>query len=151
MSCFGEEDGVLVVTYNSNDRVNEGRGNPELVFQCPTWVLLSAGVATNLPAGTCSVTITDVEGCQDSLSYTLMEPTAIMATIPDPEDPPCFNSTTKVNIDTVFGAPALLRRLPVYGGWQRHIAAIDVPATSLVMAPHVVEIFDLNGCSAISR
>ena len=150
VSCFGEEDGVLVVTYNSNDRVNEVGANPySWSSNVPLGSTSPLGVATNLPAGTYSVTITDVEGCQDSLSYTLMEPTAIMATIPDPEDPPCFNSTTKVNIDTVFGgagaSPADYQYMVDGNGI---LLPIDVPADIFGDGAHVVEIFDLNGCSA---
>ncbi|MCB9267164.1 MAG: gliding motility-associated C-terminal domain-containing protein [Lewinellaceae bacterium] len=149
VSCFGEEDGILVVTYNSNDMVNEVGPNP--YTWSPNVPLGSAsplGVATNLPAGTYGVTITDVEGCQDSLSYTLMEPTEIMAVVPDPADPPCFNSTTKVNIDTVYGgagsSPADYQYMVDGNGI---LLPIDVPADIFGDGAHDVEIFDLNGCS----
>lgn len=153
VSCFGEEDGVLVVTYNFDDTtVNEVGQNPY------TWssnvpagsASSSLGVATNLPAGTYSVTITDLEGCQDSLTYTLMEPTEIMAVIPDPADPPCFNSTTKVNIDTVFGGagaePADYQYMVDGNGI---LLPINVAADIFGDGAHDVEIFDLNGCSAL--
>lgn len=151
VSCFGEEDGILVVTYNSNDMVNEVGPNPYTwSANIPLGSTSPLGVATNLPAGTYSVTITDVEGCRDSLTYTLMEPEAIMAVVPDPEDPPCFNSTTKVNIDTVFGgAGSSLADYQYMVDGNGILLPISVAADIFGDGAHDVEIFDLNGCSTV--
>lgn len=151
VSCFGLEDGILVVTYNSDDRVNEvGPAPYTWSSNVPLGSASPLGVATNLPAGAYSVTITDVEGCQDSLSYTIMEPSEIMAVVPDPEDPLCFNSTAKVFIDTVSGgAGASLADYQYMVDGNGILLPVNVPADIFGDGAHDVEIFDLNGCSTI--
>lgn len=151
VSCFGEEDGRLVVTYNSGDMVNEVGPNPySWSSNIPPGSTSPLGVATNLPAGAYSVTITDVEGCQDSLSYTIMEPSEIVAVVPDPEDPLCFNSTTKVNIDTVYGgAGSTLADYQYMVDGNGILLPINVAADIFGDGLHDVEVFDLNGCSTV--
>ncbi|MCB0593254.1 MAG: gliding motility-associated C-terminal domain-containing protein [Lewinellaceae bacterium] len=152
VSCFGAEDGVLVVSYDFEDTTLNQVGPEPYTWSSnvPPGSTSPLGVATNLPAGTYGVTITDLKGCQDSLMYTLVEPTEIMASIPDPADPPCFNSTTKVNIDTVFGgAGASLADYQYMVDGNGILLPINVPADIFGDGAHDVEVFDLNGCSAL--
>jgi hypothetical protein len=105
VTCFGDEDGQLAVQYNTNDLINPVSSTPYTWSSNvpPGSASSDSPIALNLPAGTYAVTITDVEGCRDSLMYTIQEPAEIVVIVPDPEDPPCFNSTTPVFIDTIFG------------------------------------------------
>lgn len=152
VSCFGSEDGILAVQYNSNDMINQVGNSPY------TWssnvpigsASPSSPVAQNLPAGTYSVTITDLEGCQDSLSFSIIEPAEIVAIVPDPEDPLCFNSTAKVFIDTIYGGAGTM-----LGDYQYMVdnngilLPPSIPADIFGDGDHEVEIFDQNGCSTI--
>lgn len=99
--CNGLANGSFGVTYNFNDDVNPLGPNPY------TWsnniATSSDSIATDLAAGTYAVTITDINGCQDSISFTVTEPEPLVAIIPDPEDPACFNEPTFIIIDTIFG------------------------------------------------
>ncbi len=150
VTCFGDENGVLAVRYNTNDMINQVGATPY------TWsanvplgsAAPSSPVASNLPAGTYSVTITDVEGCQDSLSFTISEPEEIVAVVPDPEDPLCFNSTTKVFIDTIYGgAGTMLSDYQYMVDGNGILLAPTMPADIFGDGIHIVEVFDPNGCS----
>ncbi len=151
ISCFGEEDGQIAVTYNFNDNINPV-GNTPFTFSpnVPQGAgNAGTGFASGLAAGTYGVTITDENGCEDSVSVTLTEPTEIMAVIPDPEDPPCFDATTLVFIDTVFGGAGNMLddyRYMVDGNGV--LLTPDTPADIFGDGEHTIEIFDPNGCSA---
>ena len=152
VSCFGLEDGILAVTYNSNDMINQVGPNPY------TWsanvplgsATSSSPVAQNLPAGTYFVTITDTEGCQDSVSFQVEEPAEIMAVVPDPEDPLCFNSTTKVFIDTIYGGTGnMLSDYQYMVDNNGILLPPNIPADIFGDGDHEVTIFDPNGCSTV--
>lgn len=152
ISCFGEEDGQIGVTYNFNDNINPVGPNPfTFSANVPAGSGSTAtGFADGLSAGAYTVIITDVRGCQDSVSISLTEPTEIMAVIPDPEDPPCFDATTLLFIDTIFGGAGTTLddyRYMVDGNGV--LLTPDVPADLFGDGEHSVEIFDPNGCTAV--
>lgn len=98
--CAGDANGrisVFISSVNNNDLAASPyawSGN----VAAPT-----SSVAEDLMPGTYSVTVTDVEGCQDSLSYTIGEPEPITFSVLPIEEPLCFGETTPVLIDTAFG------------------------------------------------
>jgi gliding motility-associated-like protein len=152
-SCFGTEDGQLAVQYNNNDLINEVGIAPY------TWssnVPLGSAdpgspVALNLPAGTYGVTITDVEGCQDSLMYTIAEPDEIVVIVPDPEDPLCFNSSTQVFIDTIYGGVGTtLADYQYMVDGNGLLLPPNIPADIFGNGEHTIEAFDQNGCSGMA-
>ncbi|MEL7160248.1 MAG: gliding motility-associated C-terminal domain-containing protein, partial [Bacteroidota bacterium] len=100
VQCAGDANGrigVFVSSVNNNDLGN----NPY------TWSGNVAGtdesLARDLQPGTYAVTVTDVEGCQDSLRFTIGEPEPITFNVLPIEEPLCFGETTPVLIDTAFG------------------------------------------------
>ena len=102
--CAGDANGRIGVFVSSTN-------NNDLAAAPYTWSGNAAepteSLATDLAPGTYSVTVTDVEGCQDSISYTIGEPEAITFSV-DPIIPPlCFGETTPVTIDTAFGGASL--------------------------------------------
>ncbi len=105
VSCNGDMDGIFAVVYNSNANINPVGPNPF------TWSMniapATSDIATNLAAGTYYVTITDTEGCQDSLSYTVGEPAPIVFSVEPPESPLCFGEQTLVFLDTVYGGTGM--------------------------------------------
>lgn len=100
VSCAGDTDGRISVFVNS---VNS---NP--LGDAPySW---SGGVAPpesstamDLSPGMYSVTVTDVEGCRDSIDFTIAEPQSINFTVLPIEEPLCFGETTPIFIDTIIG------------------------------------------------
>lgn len=153
VTCFGDEDGQIGVQYNSNDLINPVGPAPYTWSSNvpPGSAEPSSPVALDLPAGTYSVTITDVEGCQDSLSYTVSEPDEIVIIVPDPEDPPCFNSTTQVFVDTIFGGVGMSLDDYQYSvDGNGILLPPNVPADIFGDGDHIVEAFDANGCSGFT-
>jgi gliding motility-associated-like protein len=101
VSCNGDSNGRITVTYNSTDSINPVGPAP---FTWSNNVAAPASpTALNLAPGTYSVTLTDAKGCTDTLSYTILEPQAIVAIIPPPASPLCFGESTVLTIDTVYG------------------------------------------------
>lgn len=150
VSCFGLEDGQIAVSYNFNDNINEVGNNPFSFSPNvpPANAATDLGFADGLPAGTYSVTITDEQGCQDSVAITLEEPTEIVAEIPDPADPPCFDATTPLFIDTIFGgAGTTLSDYRYMVDANGVLLTPDVPADLFGDGIHIIEVFDPNGCS----
>lgn len=105
VTCNGDTDGQISVTVNDTANINPLGTAP---YNWSGGVAdPSAAIASDLPPGNYAVTITDVKGCTDSLSYTIQEPEPIVAVIPDPEDPRCFGESTLIVIDTVFGGAGM--------------------------------------------
>lgn len=152
VSCFGLDDGQIAVSYNFNDNINEVGDNPFSFSNNVPAANASTdiGFAEGLSADTYTVTITDVRGCQDSITITLVEPSEIQAVIPDPEDPPCFDATTQVFIDTIFGgAGNTLSDYRYMVDGNGVLLTPDVPADIFGDGIHLIEIFGPNGCSTL--
>ena len=103
VTCNGDEDGRIAVFVSSNNN-NPFPANP---YQWTSNVNDNDdGVANGLAPGAYGVTVTDVEGCQDSLQYTVIEPQPITFAVQNILEPPCFGESTQLLIDTAFGGQA---------------------------------------------
>ncbi|CAH1000768.1 hypothetical protein LEM8419_01875 [Neolewinella maritima] len=98
VTCFGDEDGTITVQLASTN-------NNPLGDDPYTWspAVNDGATATDLAPGTYSVTVTDTEGCQDSLRYTIFEPDVITFVVDSITDPVCFNDPAQIVLDTAFG------------------------------------------------
>lgn len=143
--CAGDANGrigVFISSVNNND----------LAAAPYSWSGNVAGptetIAEDLTPGTYSVTVTDVEGCQDSVTYTIGEPEAITFSVLPIEEPLCFGETTPVLIDTAFGGTST--------GIDNFTFSVNndgfripVGQTGSAFAGEVVvTVFDSVGCSA---
>ncbi|TXF88675.1 hypothetical protein FUA23_13495 [Neolewinella aurantiaca] len=143
--CAGDMNGQISVFVSS---VN----NNDLAVNPYSWSGNVAGpdefVASDLSPGAYSVTVTDVEGCQDSLTYIIGEPEAIIFTVLPIEEPLCFGETTPVLIDTAFGGTSNSIddfTFSVNNDGFR----VPVGLTGTAFAGEVVvTVFDSVGCSA---
>jgi hypothetical protein len=143
--CAGDMNGrinVFISSVNNNDLAT----NPY------SWSGNVAGpdesIATDLSPGAYSVTVTDVEGCQDSLTYVIGEPEAIIFSVLPIEEPLCFGETTPVLIDTAFGGTS-----NGIGDFTFSVNndgfRVPVGQTGTAFAGEVVvTVFDSVGCSA---
>ncbi len=134
VSCADEEDGVIKLNVNGGNGLG---GDPF------TW---SQGVAspqdataTDLSPGRYFMTVTDQNGCSDTTSYVIGEPTPIRAIIPTPSEPLCFGEQTTIAVTSASGgngAPyqfsvnntslsPLDRVVPVFGGQEVAISVYD--------------------------
>ncbi|MEM9886278.1 MAG: gliding motility-associated C-terminal domain-containing protein [Bacteroidota bacterium] len=139
VTCAGDEDGFIQL------RVDGGNGLGGAPFD---WAGGVAGardsLAVDLSPGTYFVTVVDARGCTDSTSYTIGEPSLIMATIPVPPEPACFGFQTNIIVTDASGGAGgpysfavnnlskttLAGSIPVFGGQE-----------------HMISVFDVRGCS----
>jgi gliding motility-associated-like protein len=145
VSCAGDMDGIISVVYNSSDPINPIGANPY------TWsnniAPSSSSIATGLEAGTYSVTLTDVEGCMDEVSFSISEPTPIFFTVEDPLEPPCFGDQTQIFIDTAYGGAGV-----DFAEYQFIVDnnGLSFPVNQgapVFAGPHTVTIVDPMGCT----
>jgi len=139
VTCAGDEDGFIQLAIRGGNGLG---GSPF------NWADNAAGerdtLATDLSPGTYFVTVTDQNGCTDSISYTIGEPAPIMAIIPMPEEPACFGFQTSISVSDASGGAGgpysfsvnnlntvtLANSIPVFGGQE-----------------HLISVFDVRGCS----
>ncbi|OAV43521.1 hypothetical protein A3850_002985 [Lewinella sp. 4G2] len=145
VTCSGESDGMITVFVNS---VN----NNDLGDAPYTWsgnvADPSSSTATGLPPGSYGVTITDVNGCQDSVRYDISEPDLITFNVLPIEEPLCFGQPTSVFVDNVAGGTATGPEDYTFSvnnnGFR---VGIDQPADAFA-GEVIVTVFDAAGCSA---
>lgn len=98
VTCAGGSDGaIFVVATGGNDL------QPYDYTYSPMSGSGSSAFVESLVPGTYFVTVTDILGCTDTTSYTVSEPPAIFADIPDIPEPQCFNGQTSILIGDVVG------------------------------------------------
>ena len=136
-SCQDAEDGVIALTVLG--------GTPAYTY---FW---NNGATTEsieeLSAGSYSVTVTDANNCQDSLVVEIVEPTPIMAVVPQPQPPLCFGDPAILTVDTVFGGAGSSSADYMYSVNNSGIFfPIDQPST-LFRSENIIIIEDLNGCT----
>jgi gliding motility-associated-like protein len=135
ISCFGLSDGSIDLTING--------GNPTYTY------LWSNGATTQdisgLPAGTYSVTVTDINGCTIPSAITLVQPTAltessIAFTYPSGNNISCFGfSDGSVNLSIGGGSPGYTYL------WNTGSTLEDISA--LPAGTYTVTTTDINGCT----
>lgn len=143
--CAGDANGRISVFISS---VN----NNDLSASPYSWSGNVAGpnevTATDLQPGTYGITVTDVEGCQDSISYTIGEPEAIIFNVLPIEEPLCFGETTPVLIDTAFGGTSSgIEDFTFSVNNDGFLIPVDREGNAFA-GDVVVTVFDSVGCSA---
>ena len=135
VSCNGLSDGSASVTAIG--------GNLTYSYQ---WDLAAGGqsgdTATNLAAGTYTVTVTDQKGCSDDTTVTVLEPDSLNATILSITNPSCVGYSDGNATATAIGGT------PNYTySWTGGLDPTMQTASSLVAGTYIVTVTDLNGCS----
>ncbi len=93
-------------------------------------------------AGTYSVTVTDANGCTDSTSIIITEPTALFATAAVDSNTSCSSASTGVASVVATGGTAGYTY-----NWTN--GATTTTANNLSSGWHVVTVTDANGCTAV--
>jgi gliding motility-associated-like protein len=96
VTCHGLTDGQIGIR-----RRGGNAGRTTYTWSTPNGI---DSLATNLKAGSYSVTATDVKGCRDSLLYTVSEPDSIYFFMQKPAPPRCNGLSTTLKVDTVYGS-----------------------------------------------
>ncbi|MEM1217459.1 MAG: gliding motility-associated C-terminal domain-containing protein [Bacteroidota bacterium] len=146
VSCFGEADAVVVIS-------PEGGNIPSSPVVTYTWEAglapSNSNTAVGVPAGTYGVTVTDILGCADTVSFTIYEPPPLEFVLADIEEILCPGGQTAITVDTAFGGNGFS------GIWYSF--SVDNATSQVLGTPinvfageHIITVFDLSdaACSA---
>ncbi|MEO1714139.1 MAG: T9SS type B sorting domain-containing protein, partial [Bacteroidota bacterium] len=146
VSCFGESDAVVVIS-------PEGGNIPSSPVVTYTWEAglapSNSNTAVGVPAGTYGVTVTDILGCADTVSFTIYEPPPLEFVLADIEEILCPGGQTSITVDTAFGGNGFS------GIWYSF--SVDNATSQVLGTPinvfageHIITVFDLSdaACSA---
>ncbi len=98
VSCAGLEDGNITV-FPTGGNIAQGTS----YFWSSNTPNANGAMAGPLPAGSYSVTVVDNKGCEDSVSYTILEPPPIQFRIGAFSPISCFNGSTQITVDSIWG------------------------------------------------
>ncbi|MDQ3109322.1 MAG: choice-of-anchor L domain-containing protein [Bacteroidota bacterium] len=136
VSCFGGANGSATVMATG--------GTAPYTYTWNTTPAQSGVTASNLGAATYVVTITDANGCSAAGSVTISQPaSALSASISAQVNVSCFGNTDGSATVAVTGGTA-----PYTYSWNTSPAQTSVTAANLGAGVYIVNITDVNGCSA---
>ncbi len=135
VSCFGLTDGQIAVQWTG--------GNQGIATYIWSDNVSNTSTATNLAAGTYSVTVTDSRGCTDDVQTTISQPTRIQGTLGSILPPQCYGYQTFIKIDTVFGGGGSIFLFSVDGGPAQSVND-SIP---IFAGEHIISFLDDNGCT----
>lgn len=96
VTCYGLTDGQIVVR-----RRGGNAGRTTYTWSTPQGL---DSLATNLKAGAYAITATDINGCRDSMVYTILQPDSIFFFMQRPSQPRCNGQSTTIKVDTAYGS-----------------------------------------------
>lgn len=141
VSCFGVCDGVITA-------VPTGGTAPYTFQWSPNASDITAAVGS-LCAGNYDVTVTDANLCTTTGSYTLTEPTQLMAEVTDSTAIACgggVNCTGTATVTASGGTPGYTYQWDAQTGNQT-----TTTATALCQGIFIVTVTDLNNCTATDQ
>lgn len=133
VSCAGGSGGTATVTPNG--------GTPGYSYQWSTTPAQTNPTATNLVAGTYTVTVTDANQCVKTADTTVVEPLPLMVTKFDSTDVSCNGGSDGTATVTVTGGT-----FPYSYTWTG--GGIDSLGTGFPAGTPSVTVTDANGCTA---
>jgi gliding motility-associated-like protein len=143
--CNGGQDGRISVKVNTNDKINLLGASP---FTWSNGIAPgNSATARQLAAGSYSVTVTDVKGCQASLSYEILQPRPINAVIRPPAEPRCFGEPTTLRIDSISGGNGATFLDYVFNINNSGISFPPNQAATIFAGEVIVTIEDPLGCT----
>ena len=118
-------------------------GNGFVMYTWNTSPVQMGAIASNLPAGSYTVSVVDSLGCQDTDTVVIGEPTAVAVALDTIVTPLCFgDSTGEVSITTSGGTA------PYTYSWDNGGVTEDL--TGVPAGSYVGTITDANGCVLVS-
>jgi len=135
VKCYGQCTGI------ANASVNGGSGNYN--YSWSTSPVQTNATASNLCAGTYSVTITDNNGCTTTASVTINQPSmALNSALVASTNAKCNGSANgSLTVQTNGGTPAYSY------SWSTTPVQTSATATNLAAGNYTVTVTDNNGCS----
>jgi hypothetical protein len=131
VACFGNSTGSATVIASG------GTGNLSYLWS-PNGA--SGSLLSNVPAGTYTCTTSDINGCQQSTNVTIVQPSALSASITSLIPVSCFGGTNgSAQVTGIGGAP------PYSYTWSPSGGTSNL-ATNLSAGTYSCQVKDVNGC-----
>lgn len=132
--CYGGSSGIIFVQATG--------GNGDETYQWSPDVS-DTHVASLIPAGTYSVTVTDKKGCTQEITHTLSQNDPVVAQLAPIEPPECYGYQTVISVDTAYGGAGGPYNFSVDYSLLQSIN-IDYPVFA---DSHIVIIYDAFECT----
>jgi gliding motility-associated-like protein len=140
VSCPGASDGLLSVAVQGGN-INLG---PVVYLWQNGIAPINSATASGLMPGTYSVTVVDIKGCADSLTYSIQQPPPIQFKLGEIAPIPCFGENTFITVDSIWGGNPSPYTFSVNNGLDK-LPGEFVP---VLAGPHLITITDaLLGCT----
>ncbi|MFH2096681.1 MAG: PKD domain-containing protein [Bacteroidota bacterium] len=133
VSCYGYDDGTITVTASG--------GTGALMYNLGTGAQ-GSGFFSNLNGGNYTVTITDQNGCSNSVSFSLSEPGPFILGL-SPDQTICGGASATINASVAGGTPNYIYHWSPTGPGPATI--IVTPATQTTYSCYAE---DANGCNS---
>ena len=139
-TCNGSMDGIIYASATG--------GNAGQVFDInavPAIPSNTTGTFTGLAAGTYLVTVTDTNGCFDTISATIIAPASLVLTVDSTSDVSCFGANDGIIYTSFVGGN------PTYNYYLNNVLTPTSPTgtfTGLAPGLYDVEIRDTNNCTS---
>ncbi|TND06949.1 MAG: hypothetical protein FD123_3413 [Bacteroidetes bacterium] len=135
VSCFGGSNGSAAS--------NPGGGVPPYTYSWNSIPPQTTANASNLPAGSYIVTVSDFAGCAVSSSVTITEPPVLTSGIASSNAVTCFGNNNGSATAAAAGGTA-----PYAYSWNTVPVQNTATATNLFSGSYIVTITDAQGCTA---
>lgn len=135
VSCTGGNTGSATVTVSG--------GTPGYTYSWSTNPVQTTATASNLAAGSYTVTVTDANGCVANTTFTITQPNTLAASVSAQTNVLCTgNSTGSATVSVSGGSPSYSYL------WNTNPAAVTATATGLAAGSYTCSITDARGCQA---
>lgn len=143
VTCAGDSDAFVSVTAQGGN-INI---SPILQYNWEGGIApVTSNIATGLSVGTYSVTVSDVLGCFDALSFTVSSPTPIQFELAPIEPIPCAGQTTVVTVDTAWGGNGFANFWYSFSVGNASAQPLGTPI-EVFAGEQLITVFDFEGCS----
>lgn len=133
VSCNGGNDGIAATNPNG--------GVPPYTYSWNSIPPQTTASASNLPAGTYTVTVTDYAGCAVTSSTTISEPTPLTATMSATIPVTCYGNNNGSATASPAGGTA-----PYAYSWNTTPPQNTIAASNLAAGTYAVTVTDSKGC-----
>ena len=135
-SCNGGNDGAAFASASG--------GTTPYTFAWNTNPIQTTAQASNLNAGTYQVIVTDSNGCMDSVTAVVNEPTVVVAVVDSVQDVLCSGNSDGSLFASGSGGTG-----PYSFSWNTNPVQTTQNASGVPIGTFVVTVTDANGCTAI--
>lgn len=132
VSCYGGSDGTINVSYSG--------GSPGYSYTLDAGAPQSNGQFSGLSAGTYTIAVSDINGCNDQFTQTIIEPDSLTLTLgaQDESSPGAGDGSVSV---------AVSGGIPNYNYlWDDQNASMSASVSNLNTGTYTVVVTDNNGC-----